>query len=72
MDKAKQARLEAAGFRVGTVGEFLGLTPAESALVEARLAGAPGNGTDLCAVDTYEGAREQMEADGTFGLVHPD
>src|ERR1041385_5738261 len=38
MDKQKQARLEAAGFKVGTVAEFLGLTPAESALVEARLA----------------------------------
>ncbi len=38
MDAAKRARLEAAGFKVGTVEEFLGLTPAESALVEARLA----------------------------------
>ena len=38
MDATKRARLEKAGFRVGSVTEFLGLTPAESALVEARLA----------------------------------
>jgi len=38
MDAAKKARLEAAGFRVGTVAEFLELTPVESALVEARVA----------------------------------
>ena|ERR1051325_10156395 len=38
MDATKRERLEKAGFKVGTVAEFLGLTPAESALVEARLA----------------------------------
>lgn len=38
MDATKRSRLETAGFQVGTVSEFLGLTPAESALVEARLA----------------------------------
>ena len=38
MDKEQQARLEAAGFAVGTAAEFLGLTPAEQCLVEARLA----------------------------------
>jgi len=38
MDTGKRARLKAAGFKVGTVTEFLALTPAESALVEARLA----------------------------------
>lgn len=38
MDAAKRARLEAAGFQVGTVAEFLGLTPEENALVEVRLA----------------------------------
>ncbi|MBM3497012.1 MAG: helix-turn-helix transcriptional regulator [Armatimonadetes bacterium] len=38
MDKVKQARLEAAGFTVGTAAEFLGLTVAENCLVEARLA----------------------------------
>lgn len=38
MDATKRARLESAGFKVGSVAEFLGLTPAESALVEARLA----------------------------------
>ena len=38
MDAAKRARLEAAGFKVGTVQEFLGLTPEESVLIEVRLA----------------------------------
>ncbi len=38
MDEAKRARLEAAGFKISTVAEFLGLLPAESALVETRLA----------------------------------
>jgi hypothetical protein len=34
MDPAKKRRLEAGGWRVGTVAEFLGLTPAESEYVE--------------------------------------
>ena len=38
MDTAKRARLEAAGFKVGSVEEFLGLTAEESALIEVRLA----------------------------------
>ncbi|HLV81728.1 MAG TPA: helix-turn-helix transcriptional regulator [Chthonomonadaceae bacterium] len=38
MDAAKRARLQAAGFKVGTTAEFLGLTPEENALVEVRLA----------------------------------
>jgi hypothetical protein len=38
MDRAKQTRLEAAGFAVGAAAELLGLTPAENCLVEARLA----------------------------------
>src|SRR5260221_3087398 len=38
MDAKRRARLELAGFKVGSVAEFLDLTPAESALVEARLA----------------------------------
>ena len=38
MQPAKQARLEAAGWRVGSAAEFLGLTPAEAALVEMKLA----------------------------------
>ena len=38
MDAAKRARLEAAGFKIGTAKEFLGLTPEEDALVEMRLA----------------------------------
>ena len=38
MDKAKRERLEEAGFRVGTVADFLGLTPGEKELVEIRVA----------------------------------
>jgi len=38
IDTAQRSRIEAAGFRVGTVQEFLGLTPEENALIEIRLA----------------------------------
>jgi predicted XRE-type DNA-binding protein len=38
MRKAKRKRLEAAGWKVGTVQEFLGLTDAEAELVELRVA----------------------------------
>jgi DNA-binding XRE family transcriptional regulator len=38
MDKAKREQLEAKGWKVGTVAEFLELTPEESALVEIKLA----------------------------------
>jgi len=37
MDKKKRERLEAAGWTVGTVEQFLDLTPEESALIELRL-----------------------------------
>ena len=37
MDKEKKARLEAHGWRVGTVEELLGLTSEEAAYVELRL-----------------------------------
>src|SRR5713226_7622724 len=38
MDKNKRQRLEAKGWEVGTVDEFLGLTPDESTYVELKLA----------------------------------
>lgn len=38
MDAKKRKRLQAAGWRVGTAAEFLGLTAAETELVEMRLA----------------------------------
>jgi len=38
MDKAKREQLEARGWKVGTVAEFLELTPEESALIEIKLA----------------------------------
>ncbi len=37
MNKRKQKRLEAAGWRVGTTTDFLDLSPEEAALVELRL-----------------------------------
>jgi hypothetical protein len=37
MRKGKQAALAAGGWRIGTVEEFLDLTPEEAALVELRL-----------------------------------
>jgi hypothetical protein len=38
MDKAKRKRVEKAGWRVGSVAEFLELSPAEAAFVELKLA----------------------------------
>lgn len=38
MDENKQKRLEAAGWKVGSVSEFLGLTPEEAEYVELKLA----------------------------------
>ncbi|MEH1837297.1 MAG: helix-turn-helix transcriptional regulator [Nostoc sp.] len=38
MDKAKRERLEAKGWKVGTVSEFLELTPQETTLIEIKLA----------------------------------
>ena len=37
MEKRKQHRLEARGWRVGSVAEFLGLSAEEAALVEMKL-----------------------------------
>ena len=38
MDSIKRQKLEAAGWKVGTVAEFLELTPEEEAIVEIRVA----------------------------------
>ena len=38
MDKAKRKRLEAKGWKVGTAGEFLGLSPEETRYIELKLA----------------------------------
>lgn len=38
MEKAKRKRLEAKGWRVGTVADFLELEPEEAALIEIKLA----------------------------------
>ena len=37
MDEKKRARLEAKGWKIGTVAEFLELTPEESTVIEMRL-----------------------------------
>ncbi len=37
MRKSKRERLEAAGWRVGTAADFLGLTKEEAALIEMKL-----------------------------------
>lgn len=37
MDEAKKRRLEEKGWKVGTVSEFLDLTPEETALIEIKL-----------------------------------
>jgi DNA-binding XRE family transcriptional regulator len=38
MDEAKKQRLEAKGWKVGSVDDFLSLSPEESALIEIRVA----------------------------------
>ncbi len=38
MDRLKKRRLEAKGWKIGTVAEFLELTPEENALIEIKLA----------------------------------
>jgi predicted XRE-type DNA-binding protein len=38
MKSAKRTKLEAAGWSVGTAGEFLNLSPEEAAFVEVKLA----------------------------------
>jgi len=38
MKNSKRAKLEAAGWAVGSVKEFLGLSEAESALIDMKLA----------------------------------
>ena len=41
MNEAKTAKLERAGWKLGTPKEFLGLTEEESALIEIKLASCP-------------------------------
>jgi transcriptional regulator with XRE-family HTH domain len=38
MDKAQREKLEAKGWKVGSVADFLGLTPEEMALIDIKLA----------------------------------
>ena len=43
MNKARTAKLERAGWKLGTPKEFLGLAEEEAALIEIKLALAGGN-----------------------------
>ncbi|MFM2063630.1 MAG: hypothetical protein RLZZ507_3301 [Cyanobacteriota bacterium] len=45
MEKLKIESLEAKGWKVGTVAEFLELTPEEAALIEIKLALSRSNKT---------------------------
>ncbi len=62
MEAAKRKRLEKAGWRVGTVREFLGLSEQESKLIEVKLALGKG----LRQVRTQYGLSQQRLAD----LIH--
>ena len=42
MDRAKKQKLEAKGWKISTVDEFLGVTPEESAYIELKLKLAQG------------------------------
>jgi len=55
MKLEKKKRLETAGWRVGTVSEFLGLTDEETALIELKL--------DLAKAVKAERIRRQMTQD---------
>lgn len=41
MDETKKQRLEEHGWKIGTVKEFLGLSPEEEAWIELRLVAPP-------------------------------
>ena len=65
MKKSKRAKLEAAGWAVGSVQEFLGLSDAEAALIEMKLSlsrslrGGSGSDLTLLTSDQEIGFREQ-------------
>jgi predicted XRE-type DNA-binding protein len=65
MDKAKRERLEAQGWKVGTVSEFLGLTPEETALIEIRLA------LSRSLKQRRQGRMTQAELAGRLGSSQP-
>ncbi len=66
MNPKKRAALEAAGFRVGTVQQFLGLSDAESKLVELRVAIAK----KIKGLRTHQGA-SQGEIAAKFKKTQP-
>ena len=56
MHAAKRKRLEAAGWRIGSAEEFLGLTKGETALVEMKLALARWLDKKFATVRAHRGA----------------
>ena len=56
MDISKRERLEQAGFRVGTVADFLDLTPEEEELVESKVTSSTTDRTrdELAGVSTVQ------------------
>ena len=62
MDEAKRKKLEDAGWKVGTVAEFLGLTPEESAEVEARVAAERSARREREGFDVMNWLREVRDA----------
>jgi rRNA processing protein Gar1 len=64
MNKAKQKVLEKKGWKVGTVEEFLGLSPVESRYIELKLTlSKSGSGHILGTLD-----HTKMNRSDTFGL----
>ena len=61
MDPKKRAKLEAAGYTVGSVQDFLQLTDAEAALIEIKLA--------LAAEIRAERARKRMSQKALATLI---
>ena len=62
MNKAQRERFQRAGWKVGTVGEFFDLTPAEEALIETKLrlgglvrAAGDGNECEITVADNGPG-----------------
>jgi hypothetical protein len=61
MDSEKKKRLEAAGFRVGTVAEFLDLTPDEQAKIENMII---RNGKPIGVCECLGKGKEKCKGNG--------
>ena len=61
MDENKKKRLEAAGFRVGSVAEFLNLTPEEQAKIDNAII---RNGKPIGVCDCLGKGKETCKGNG--------